>query len=210
MNKKYQVFISSTYEDLKDERMAVTQCLLDIGCIPVGMEQFPASNMSQMEYIEKMLDDCDYYILILAGKYGTIDLDGVSFTEKEYDYAIKKGIPVMSFVAENISKLESEKCECKDRMRKKLCAFRSKVCKDKMVNFYSDIGALKAQVVVSMNRCVSDYPAVGWIRGNSIDGSESVKEQIQVFLETIDNELSKIYYGTEEPKAPKNGDVWIE
>ena len=29
LKKKYQVFISSTYEDLKDERAAVTQCLLD-------------------------------------------------------------------------------------------------------------------------------------------------------------------------------------
>ena len=70
MKKKYQVFISSTYTDLKQERMAVTQCLLDNDCIPVGMEQFPASGMSQMDYIKKMLDDCDYYILILAGRYG--------------------------------------------------------------------------------------------------------------------------------------------
>lgn len=53
--KKYQVFISSTYKDLIEERAAVTQSLLDMGCIPVGMEQFPASNMSQMEYIKMML-----------------------------------------------------------------------------------------------------------------------------------------------------------
>ena len=55
MEKKYQIFVSSTYEDLKEERSAVAQSLLDIGCIPVGMEQFPASNMSQMEYIKKCL-----------------------------------------------------------------------------------------------------------------------------------------------------------
>ena len=92
-NKKYQVFVSSTYTDLIEERAAVTQCLLEMGCIPVGMEQIPASNMSQMEYIQTMLDDCDYYILILAGTYGSTDSDGVGFTEKEYDYAIKKGYP---------------------------------------------------------------------------------------------------------------------
>jgi len=44
MNKKYQVFVSSTYKDLKEERMAVTHLLLKMGFIPVGMEQFPASN----------------------------------------------------------------------------------------------------------------------------------------------------------------------
>ena len=86
MKKKYQVFISSTYSDLIEERAAATQCLLDNGCIPVGMEQFPASALSQMEYIRKMLDDCDYYILILGGRYGSLDADGIGFTEKEYDY----------------------------------------------------------------------------------------------------------------------------
>ena len=96
MNKKYQVFVSSTYKDLKEERMAVIRLLLKMGFIPVGMEQFPASNMSQMEYIKMMLDSCDYYLLILAGKYGSVDVDGIGFTEKEYDYAIANGIPVMS------------------------------------------------------------------------------------------------------------------
>lgn len=55
MERKYQVFISSTYEDLKTERQAAISCLLDMNCIPVGMEQFPASSLSQWEYIKKMI-----------------------------------------------------------------------------------------------------------------------------------------------------------
>ena len=110
--KKYQVFISSTYEDLKEERAAVSKTLLDLGCIPIGMEQFPASGMSQMEYIVKILVTCDYYILILAGRYGSIDpTDGIGYTEKEYDYAVTNGIPVMSFIIDDIGKLPIEKCE---------------------------------------------------------------------------------------------------
>lgn len=111
MKKKYQVFVSSTYSDLIDERAAVSQCLLEMNCIPVGMEQFPASNMSQMDYIKMMLDDCDYYVLILAGRYGSLDSDGKGFTEKKYDYATEKGIPVMSFVIEDTGQLISDKCE---------------------------------------------------------------------------------------------------
>ena len=60
IKKKYQVFISSTFNDLIEERMAVTQCLLDNDCIPIGMEQFSASDMDKMEYIERVLEDCDY------------------------------------------------------------------------------------------------------------------------------------------------------
>lgn len=126
MRKKYQVFISSTYEDLKNERVAVTHCLLDIDCIPVGMEQFPASEMTQMEYIKKMLDECDCYILILAGKYGSTCEDGVSYTEKEYDYAVSIGLPVLSFVHQDIGNLPSKKCEETDERRQKLMDFRKK------------------------------------------------------------------------------------
>ena len=71
--KRYQVFVSSTYKDLVEERSAVTSCLLDNDCIPVGMEQFPAMPISQWDYIKKMIDSSDYYLLIVAGKYGSID-----------------------------------------------------------------------------------------------------------------------------------------
>lgn len=60
-----------------------------------------------------MLEDCDYYILILAGRYGSEDDDGVGFTEKEYDYAISHGIPVMSFVVKDINALAVSQCEKK-------------------------------------------------------------------------------------------------
>ena len=182
MKKKYQVFISSTYKDLSDERSAVTQCLLEMGCIPVGMEQFPASDMSQMDYIKMMLDDCDYYVLILAGKYGTPDSDGVGFAEKEYDYAISKGIPVMSFVIKDTGKLISEKCEETAAGRKKLQAFRKKVCSGKLVKFYTDIGSLRTAVAVSLNRCIQDFPAVGWIRGDVAETSDDIEAKIEDYM----------------------------
>ena len=182
MKKKYQVFISSTYKDLKEERAAVTQCLLQMECIPVGMEQFPASNMSQMEYIKTMIDDCDYYVLILAGKYGSTDSDGVGFTEKEYNYAIVNGIPVMSFVIDEAIELAKDKCESKAEKRKKLVAFRNKVCKGKLVRFYSDIGTLQAAVAVSLMRCIKDFPAVGWVRGDSIDVPVDMEAKFEKYM----------------------------
>ena len=182
MKKKYQVFVSSTYSDLKEERRAVMQCLLEMNCIPVGMEQFPASGMNQMDYIRMMLDDCDYYVLILAGRYGSLDTDGIGFTEKEYDYAISHNIPVMSFVIEDIGKLTNDKCERKAALRRKLEAFRKKVCASKLVKFYSNLGSLTTAVAVSLNRCIQDYPAVGWVRGNSVDETDEIEEKIEKYL----------------------------
>lgn len=174
MKKKYQVFISSTYEDLKEERAAVTQCLLDNNCIPVGMEQFPASNMSQMEYIEKMLDDCDYYILIIGGRYGSLDDDGVGYTEKEYNYAQQKGIPVMAFVNLHPEKLPNEKCEHANI--EKFKAFRDRVRNaKKLVKGYSDIGDLKANVVTAVNAAIREYPGIGWVRVTDLLQEENLE-----------------------------------
>lgn len=172
MKKKYQVFVSSTYEDLKEERLEVIRCLLDNDCIPVGMEQFPASPMTQMEYIEKMLDDCDYYILILAGRYGSLDSDGVGFIEKEYDYAVSKGIPVLVFMIDNIGNIPSKYCDNDPEKKSKLMEFRERIksgSNSKLVKFYSDKGSLTTQVVTSIHKCIQYFPAVGWVRANEVD-----------------------------------------
>lgn len=91
MNIRYQVFISSTFVDLEKERNSLTQMLLKKGCFPAGMEFFPAIDEEQFEYIKRAIDDTDYYVIVLGGLYGTIAPDGKSYTEKEYDYAVKHG-----------------------------------------------------------------------------------------------------------------------
>lgn len=73
MDKKYQVFVSSTYEDLQEERKAVIEALLQMNCFPVGMEYFNAADDSQWDVITSLIDECDYYVLIVAGRYGSID-----------------------------------------------------------------------------------------------------------------------------------------
>lgn len=93
--KRYQVFVSSTFRDLQEERQEVMQALLELDCIPSGMELFPAANESQWSLIQRVIDDCDYYILIIGGRYGSIADDGVGYTEKEYDYAISRGKPIV-------------------------------------------------------------------------------------------------------------------
>lgn len=125
--------------------------------------------MSQMEYIKKMLDDCDYYILIIGGRYGSLDDDGIGYTEKEYNYAIQKSIPVMAFVNAHPEKLPNEKCEQTDAGREKFKAFRNRVWKNKkLVKGYENIGDLKTYVVDAINAAIRECPGIGWVRGDSI------------------------------------------
>ena len=78
MDKRYQVFISSTYADLQEERQRVIQTVMKMDCIPAGMELFPAADEEQFEFIKRVIDDCDYYLLIIGGRYGSTTADGIS------------------------------------------------------------------------------------------------------------------------------------
>ena len=100
MKKKLQVFVSSTYKDLKEERQAAVEAILDAGHIPAGMELFKAGK-SQMKTIYKWIDESDVYMLILGGRYGSIEEEsGLSYTELEYKYALSKKMPVFAVVLE--------------------------------------------------------------------------------------------------------------
>ncbi len=55
---------------------------MEMDCIPAGMELFPAIDEGQWEFIKKVIDDCDYYLLIIGGRYGSVAEDGLSYTEK--------------------------------------------------------------------------------------------------------------------------------
>lgn len=97
MEKRYQVFVSSTYEDLQEERREVMQALLELDCIPAGMELFPASSEDQWSLIKRVIDDCDYYLLIIAGRYGSTNDKGISYTQMEFEYALSTGKPIIAF-----------------------------------------------------------------------------------------------------------------
>src|SRR5215217_9774845 len=90
---------SGAYLDLKEERHAVIMALLQLNAMPSGMELFPAADEDAWTLIKSVIEDCDYYLLVVGGRYGSIDpVEDISYTEKEYDYAIAARKPVMAFL----------------------------------------------------------------------------------------------------------------
>jgi len=89
MDKRYQVFVSSTYKDLIDERQHAIHAVLDLNCFPCGMEYFAAGDDEAWAAIQSFIKSCDYYLVIVAGRYGSVDEKGISYTQQEYQYAIK-------------------------------------------------------------------------------------------------------------------------
>lgn len=205
MNKKYTVFLSSTYDDLREERNEVIHALLELDCIPCGMEYFPSDDDEQFEFIKSIIDECDYYILIIAGRYGTIGKNGKSYTEMEYRYAIEKGIPVLAFIHSDIGSISFDKSEKNEKSRIKLEQFKKYVSKDKMAKYWNGKEDLAGKVSRAMTSTIKRHPAVGWVRGNyafdekTIIKIKSLYEENLLYKEKeINDKENQIYKGGEE------------
>lgn len=179
MEKRYQVFLSSTFRDLEAERLEVMRALLELDCIPCGMEYFPAANEDQWSFIRDLIDQCDYYIVVIGARYGSVDDEGISFTEKEYRYALDQGIPVIGFVHADPSSIPQGKSEPEAQARQRLEAFKclvqSRLCKE-WTNA-SDLGAVVSR---SLTQLIKRNPRPGWVRATHLASSEASEEIIRL------------------------------
>src|SRR5258706_2850866 len=177
MDKRYQVFVSSTFKDLEAERQEVMHALLELDCIPAGMELFPAANDAQWNLIKRVIDDCDYYLLILGGRYGSTAPDGVGYTEMEYRYALSISKPTIAFLHRDPGKIPTRKSESTDEGREKLAAFRALV-EEKLCKQWESPQELGCVVSRSLVQLIKTTPAVGWVRANELAGPAGVLEYV--------------------------------
>jgi len=191
MDKRYQVFVSSTYTDLIEERQTVMQTLMEMDCIPAGMELFPAADEDQFEFIKRVIDDCDYYILIIGGRYGSLAEDRLSYTEKEYDYAVEKGKKIIALLHKSPGKIPAEKTEASNELREKLNLFREKASTGRLVDFWEDAKDLRGSVSVSLNKTIKMFPAIGWVRGDKVASNEILEEinELRKKNQTLEQQL---------------------
>lgn len=189
MNKKLQVFVSSTYTDLIEERQAAVEAILDAGHIPAGMELFKAGNESQLKTIYKWIDESDVYMLILGGRYGSIESkSGKSYTQLEYEYALSKDIPVFAVVlSESFLTAKINLLGLSDAMEQKAPdkykTFKSLVM-SKIIREVDDCKDIKITIHSTLNEFIHDYDLTGWVRNaNENESIQLIKENNSLLKE---------------------------
>lgn len=211
MDKKLQIFISSTYVDLKDERQAAVQAILKAGHIPAGMELFTAGDKSQMETIKRWIDESDIYMLILGGRYGSIEpTTSLSYTELEYDYAVEKEKPLFAVVITDDALERNVKAHGTERLEREqpaaLADFKKKVLSN-ISSFYDDPKDIKLAVHETIGDFIGRYDFSGWIRGNTVADTAPLLEEITRLtrqrndLETQLGDLKKVSRGVAQAEA---------
>lgn len=200
MERRHQVFISSTFSDLKAERAEIVQALLELDCFPAGMELFPATSESAWDLIKGVIDDSDYYTLIIGGRYGSLDAHGISYTEKEYEYAINTGKPVAAFLHANAGNIPQEKCETSDEGREKLTAFRARVESTHHCKYWSSAEELGGKVSRAIVAIRKSHPSDGWVPGTyAIDETTRLESaNLRARVAELEAQIAKI----ETDKSP--------
>ena len=177
MDKKYQVFISSTFKDLQSARLKVRDAILSMYHFPVGMEMFGSLDEDQWEVIKRDIDESDYYILIIGKCFGSeVPNEGISYTQKEYRYAVSKGIPVLAFLINENTTVPKTFQETDPVRIEKLAAFRKEVELGRTVSYWSDKNELATEVSISLSRQIARKPGKGWVRATDFDVDKSHAE----------------------------------
>ncbi len=186
--KKYQVFISSTYVDLKKERQAAVSAILKSGHIPAGMELFTAGDKNQWDTIQKWIDESDIYMLILGGRYGSIEpKSGKCYTELEFDYAVTSGKPLFSVVIKDelLKEKVNEDIDFAERVNyQKWVDFKEKVT-SYMVSYFSDEKDIRLAVLESLPELAKRENLSGWVSGDEVPDANGLIYEVSKLNEEI-------------------------
>lgn len=173
MNRKLQVFVSSTYTDMLEERQGAIEAILECGHIPAGMELFSADNKKQFEVIKKWIRSSDVFLLILGGRYGSIETSsGKSYIQKEYEFAKqigKKPIAIIlsdEGIARKIAKGDYSITD-KEYLSSEYTTFKQKITDSKLCDFFDDVTSLKNCIYKVLKNCESNSNLVGWVKANT-------------------------------------------
>lgn len=180
--KKYQVFVSSTYTDLKEERQAAVEAILSSGHIPAGMELFSAGDETQMTVIKRWIDESDIYMLIHGGRYGSIEpKSGKSYTHLEFEYALQQAKPMFAVVISDAALEGKVKIEgtgvLEMNNQQQLSLFRTEVT-SRLVRFWDD----KKDIKLAIHETISDFShskeLIGWVRADNVVNTALLADEI--------------------------------
>lgn len=189
MEKKYQIFISSTYEDLVNERQEIVQAILRADHIPAGMELFKGGR-PQEEIIEEWIQASDLYILLLGARYGSLRPEGdMSYTEWEYRKAIEMKIPHVVIALSDDYINEKYDAQNSQLGNPKFQEFRSHIFASELVGLVSNKDQIIGEVSQQLNDLIrkNKTSLVGWVRGDVVDELESAKKSIS----NLQNQLNR-------------------
>lgn len=197
-SKKYQVFVSATCEDLRDERQRLAEALLAAGCIPVGLDLCPhEAGAEQFNLAKALIDESDYYIILVGGRYGSLAPTGISYTHREFTYAQTKRKPMASLIHEHPESLPTDKRERTAEGMARLRDFKDLVARGTLARPWNQLDDLRSGAQRLVAQLAKTHPAPGWVRGSQVADLNVARENqdLRRQLDDLRRELDQLTNG---------------
>ena len=202
--KRLQVFVSSTFSDLIHERQAAVEAILTAGHIPAGMELFTSGDESQMDVIKQWIDESDIFLLILGGRYGSVEKKTrKSYIQLEYEYAISENKPLFACVITDTAidnrVREHGRSTLETDNPQKLKQFRANVL-SRMVRFWEDTKDIKITISETLSHFARRDDLAGWIRATEGANMPALADEIARLSKENAQLRSQVAAQTSEPR----------
>lgn len=141
------IFVSSTYEDLVPYRDEVERCIIRMNQTIRGMEFFGSNPESPLEVCLKTVRESKIYVGIIGMRYGSIlDESGKSFTELEYEEAVKNSIPSLIYILDENHPIAPKFMDTGEKARR-LEDFKARLRRTHVVSSFTTPADLGKKVV---------------------------------------------------------------
>jgi hypothetical protein len=178
--RKLQIFLSSTYEDLSDQRLTAMEAILAAGHIPAAMEQFAPGDETAWEKITAWIDESDAFILILGGRYGSIEpKSGKSYVQLEYEYVVEKKKPFFALVVGDThheQRLREFGSRVDEREHQQKYKEFKGIVKQRLCGFWNDKKDIKAAIFQKLPEWAQRADLTGWVRSDEAADPEVTNE----------------------------------
>ena len=189
LDKRYQVFISTSGAEMQPERMILAQTLVGMGFFSWGLEQRTPLSTA---FARRQIDDCDYVVMLLGSAYGEQSVSGVGYMHLEYIYAVTKQKPIIVFMHEEPAARESALHDDKPELREKFQEFRKLLQHEvDQVFSYRSLRDLEMAVRFNMTQMLERYPVLGWVRPQNTQVLQDEIDCLKNKLEQLETESGK-------------------
>ena len=144
------VFLSSTFEDMKEYRKAIIDRIIKRRMVPICMENWGANANKVTSVITDEVKKADIYLGIFGTRYGYVDENtNMSMTEIEYREALASNKPILVYIAKNAK----DDITTGDNSQKML-ELLTEIEKERIVYYFNSIDQLGEQVFADLERYI--------------------------------------------------------
>lgn len=189
LDKRYQVFISTSGSEMQPERIILSQTLVGMGFFSWGLEQ---RNPLSTAFARRQIDDCDYVVILLGSQYGEQSVSGVGYMHLEYIYAVTKQKPIIVFMHDDPASREPSLHDAKAELREKFNEFRKLLQNEvDQVFTYRSLRDLEMAVRLNMPQMLERYPVTGWVRPQNAQALHDEIDQLKARIAQMEAEAGK-------------------